>query len=80
LVCPYRRVAEDELDAFSTTGVGQAVRGENALDGDDEIVPEMLDGPEEVVRAAADVLWSKTRPSWSRAERSMVLAQRSVPQ
>jgi len=45
-------VAEDELDALTAIEVRQPVPGEDALDGDDQVVAEGLDGPEEGVRAA----------------------------
>ncbi len=52
-------VSEDELDAFGAAEIGEPVPGEDALDGDDEILAEGFHGCEEGFRGAPHVLVEK---------------------
>jgi hypothetical protein len=49
-------VAEDELDPFPPAQIGEPVPGEDALDGDDEVVAERGDGLKERLGAAPEIL------------------------
>ncbi len=49
-------VAEDELDAFPAAQIGEPVPGEDALDGNDEVVAVGGDGFEERLGAAPEIL------------------------
>jgi hypothetical protein len=51
-----QRMAEDEGDLLAGAQIGKPVPGEDALDGDDQILPVRGDRAEEDLRVAADVL------------------------
>jgi len=52
-------VAKDELDLFSLAQIRQPIPGEDALDGDDEIVPVGLNRIQEILWSASHVLVKK---------------------
>jgi len=49
------RMSENEGDAFSRTEVGEPVPSEDALDRDDELLPERGDGIQEDVGIGGEV-------------------------
>ena len=51
-----QRVAEDEGDLLTGAQIGEPVPGEDALNGDDQVLPVWGDRTEEDLRVAADVL------------------------
>jgi len=57
-----QRVAQDEGDAFGSTQIGQPVPGEDALDGDDEVVAVRRDRLQERLGARGQVLVHEDLP------------------
>jgi len=54
--------------------IGEPVPGEDALDGNDEIVAERATAPRNAAGRLQRFFWSRIRPSRSRRHRYMVLA------
>jgi hypothetical protein len=74
-------VAEDEGDGFLGAEVGEPVPAEDALDADDEVVAVGLDGARETPGSERRLRWRTTSPVlWSKMQRYMVRAWRSMPQ
>jgi len=49
------RMAQDERDGLLGTEIGEPVPDEHAFDGNDDIFPVGLDGPEKVIRCGSAV-------------------------
>ena len=73
-------MAEDEGDVLPGAQVGEPVPGEDALDGDDEVVAVGRDGCEEPLGVARDVPVQEDLAVLVRTQRYMVRACRSIPQ
>jgi len=48
-------MAKHKRNGFTVTQVGQPVPDEHAFDGDDDVFPVRLDGPQKGLRIGADV-------------------------
>ena len=56
------RVAENELDAFVPTKIGEPVPGKHAFDANDQVVAKALDGVQAVVRLGPHVAMQSLLP------------------